>query len=220
SRFQEFLANHQTSLWQLVGRLERDVPDWGYELRDKSPNHPELSLTVRVNRVLVAASLVEERAGHHPEAERLLEASWSLARAFSELPDPLSQTILIAVVKAQAGALRKMNEPSFTWIERMSSVRLWQGAIDSYENKPLVMRLGSELPSDDPIFLAEVRGYRALADKLRALSPCRASKLSDDEIWQPIDEELRRMPSDGENEPWDIADVFKEISKANSAQGL
>jgi hypothetical protein len=220
SKLQEFLANHQTSLWQLVGRLERDVPDWGYELRDKSPNHPELSLTVRVNRVLVAASLVEERAGRHLEAERLLEASWSLARAFSELPDTLSQTILIAVVKLQAGALRKVTEPSFAWLDRMSSDRLWQVVVDSFESEPFVQQLGSDLPVDEAFFEAKVRGWRRVADNLREISPCKASKLSDDEIGQPIYEELKRIPSDGENDPEKTARIFKEIASPNLGQML
>jgi hypothetical protein len=214
SRLQEYLQKHQTPLWQLAARLERDVPDWGYDLRNQSPHHPELGLSIRVNRVLLAAALVEERAGHHVEAEQLLEASWSLTRAFSDLPDTLSQIILIAIGKAQVGALRKMSEPSFTWIERMSSDRWWQGLIDSYENEPFVTRLSSEslLPPDAPIFNAEVRGYRNVANRLRELSPCKASKLSDDEIWQPIDEELRAMPSDEENDPQKTAEVFKQFA--------
>jgi hypothetical protein len=219
-KLQQFLQNHQSPLWQLAGRLQRDVPDWGYDLRDRSPNRPELSLSMRVNRVLLAAALVEERAGHHVEAEQLLEASWSLTRAFSEFLDPLSQIILMAHSKMQAGALRKMSQPSFTWIERLSSDRLWRGRIESFESEPFVQQLGSDLPLDEPFFEARVRGWRRVADNLREISPCKASKLSDEEIGHPIYEELSKVPGDGENDPEKTAQIFKDIAAPSLGQML
>jgi hypothetical protein len=220
AKLQEFLAKHQAPLWELTGRLEQDAPDWGYDLRDKSHHHPEIGLTVRVIRVLVAAALVEERAGHHVEAEQLLEASWSLVRSFSQLPDSLSQVVLVGLAKLQAGALRKMSQPSFAWIERVSSDRFWQARIDSFQSEPFVQQLGSDLPLDEAFFEARVRGWRRIADNLREISPCKASKLSDDEIGQPIYEELRKIPSDGENDPEKTAQVFRDIAAPNLGQML
>jgi hypothetical protein len=223
-KLQEYLQKHQSPLWRLAGRLEQDVPDWGYDLRDRRPspngmlpNPPELPLSLALNRLLVAAALVEERAGHHVEAEQLLEASWSLTRAFTELPDLLSRMYTAALIKAQAGGLRKMSQPSFGWIERMSSGQPWRETIEFYENEPFVaLGSGSEPGAYGALFDAELMGFRALADKLRELSPCKASKLSDDEIGQPIEEAARKLTGDGDNDEETTAVLHRDTS----SQGL
>ena len=129
---QSFLEKRQPTLWRVVGLLERDVPHWDSDPRANPGERPTLALA-QLARILTAAALVEERAGHHAQAGDLLEATWSLSRSFSGKPDLLSQLMAVAVGKLQAGALRKMSEPPVQWLDRMSGVEPWRGMLDVVE---------------------------------------------------------------------------------------
>jgi hypothetical protein len=215
-----FLEKRQGPLWKLTGRLESDTPRSNYDARKFSSPRGDLLPTLRLHRLLLSAALVEERAGRHVEAGRLLEASWSLQQFLSERPDFPSQMIVVAMDKSLAGALRKMGDLSFDWSTRMSSDRSWKALLDSFENEPLVVHSGGQDGADKTFLEVLVRGWRLIAENIRDLGPCRASKLSADDFWKPMDEELKRAgPVDG-TDPETTSDVFKGISSANNVQTL
>ncbi len=186
-----FLEKRQPTLGRVVGLLERDVPQWDSEPRADPGERPALALAL-LGKILTAAALVEERAGHHVEAGDLLEATWSLSRSFSRQPDLMSQLIAVAMGKTQAGALRKLSEPPVQWLDRMSGVEPWRGMLDAVETEhqaPFV-RAGDTAEDESRKVLA--RAWSAATDRLRQRSPCEVSKLSSEEIWKPAEEEITR----------------------------
>ena len=168
-----FLEKRQPTLWRVVGLLGRDVPRWDSDPRTGPRDIMGMTLVASLlTKVLTAAALVEERAGHHAQAGDLLEATWSLSRSFSEQHDQLSQLIAVALGRFQAGALRKMSEPPVQWLDRMSAVEPWRGMLDAIEadHKP-------RIPNDagpDETRKAYDRAWSAVIDPLRQLSPCEA----------------------------------------------
>ena len=213
-----FLESHQSSLASLAGRLQKETPDFGYDPRDLKRDRAELVVAMRLNRILLSDALVEERAGRHLEAEGLLEAAWSLSRSFSELPDIPSQLISIAMAKLQVGVLRKMSEPAFEWDDRLSADHPWQQMIDSFEGEAFVIHTASVAGSGETSDDAWVRGWRAVASSLREISPCRASKLSDEEFSRPFVEVVKA--SDGEAGGTQASDHFQGIMAPNVLNAL
>jgi hypothetical protein len=186
---QSFLEKRQPTLWRVVGLLERDVPEWDWDPpRDLSGATLEATVLARI---LTAAALVEERAGHHAQAGDLLEASWSLFRSFSGHNDQVSQLIAVALGRYQAGALRKMSEPPIQWLDRMSGDEPRRGMFDAMDASLLPGRR-TDGESLDEIRKAQARAWSAVTDRLRELSPCEVAKLSSEEIWKPAQDELDR----------------------------
>ncbi|HSP94568.1 MAG TPA: hypothetical protein VLU06_08445 [Thermoanaerobaculia bacterium] len=173
-----------------MGLLERDVPQWDSDPQAKPRDLSGPGLASRLAKILTAAALVEERAGHHVQAGDLLEATWSLTRSFSGQNDQLSQLIAVALGRFQAGALRKMSEPPVQWLDRMSAVEPWRGMLDAIEanHRPRV----TDDAGPDETRKAYDRAWSAVIDALRQLSPCEVSKLSYEEIWKPAQDELDR----------------------------
>ena len=216
-RLKDFLERRQSALWHLAGRLEGETPDWGYDIKDDKRAFSRLGLAQRLNRVILAAALVEERGGHQVEAGRLLGASWSLSSSVSELPDMLSQFVAIALGKLQLGVLRKLSDPSGEWLERLSSDRPWQKFIDSYEYEPLIMKAQGKSVSEGEKYDAYVRGWRRIADNLRERSPCHASKMSEQQFWQPMEDEYRRLQSE---DPSEAVESLRGVATPNLMSGL
>ena len=130
----QYLEESKAALEAIVSALEREAPDWGRDEVDKNGtvNTPALTPSIRLQSVLLAAALVETRAGREIEAERLLEASWSLARPAAEAPLLITQLIAVRSGGWQAGVLRKMRSAPLAWIDRFSSDRSWSDMLDAY----------------------------------------------------------------------------------------
>jgi hypothetical protein len=188
---QRFLERRQPTVWRVTSLLERDVPLWESDPRAEPRDLSSLRLAVPLTRILLAAALVEERAGHSAQAGDLLEACWSLSRSFSAQRELTSQLVTVGLLKLQAGALRKMSDPPVSWLDRMSGDEPWKGMLDAVEVSPLLsVRAGDA--SMDQVRAAEAHAWRAVTDRLRELSPCEVSKLSPEEIWKPAAEEIAR----------------------------
>jgi hypothetical protein len=188
---QSFLERRQPTVWRVAGLLEREAPQWEWDPRGDPRDLSGLRLAVPVNRILLAAALVEERAGHHSQAGNLLEACWSLSRSFSGQLGLTSQLIAVALLKLQTGTLRKMSDPPIPWLDRMSGDEPWRRTLDAVEASPLLSGRAGDASLDE-IRSAQARAWRAVTDRLRELSPCEVSKLSSEEIWKPAAEEIAR----------------------------
>ncbi len=190
----EFLERRQNTVMRVVRLLGREVPEWDFDARDKTGVRPELFGAIRLGRLLVSAALVEERAGEHGLAGDLLEASWSLSRSFAGQTDLSGQIIALALEKLHTGALRKLAEPPFLWIGRLSGDEPRRAVIDAFE----ASRAESALPEESRLVLT--RAWQAMTDPLRKLSPCELARLSDEDILTPGKEEIERWIQSGGDE--------------------
>lgn len=206
-----FLEIRQPTVWRVVSLLQRDVPHWESDPRADPGDLSGLRLAIPVNRILLAVALAEERAGHHSQAGNLLEACWSLSRAYSGQRDLISQLIAVALVKLQTGVLRKMSDPPIPWLDRMSGDEPWKQMLDTVEVEPLLSSRTVDASLYE-IHAAQARAWRAATDRLRGLSPCEVSRLSSEEIWRPAAEEIARLIEEG-SDP--ALKTFQEIATPN-----
>ncbi len=195
AEIREFLEKRRNTVMRVVRLLGREIPEWDFDARDRAGERPELYGSIRLGRLLVSAALVEERAGDHGLAGDLLEASWSLSRSFAGQTDTSAQIIALALEKLHTGALRKLAEPPFPWIGRLSGDEPRRAVIDAYEALPLSGSRDSALPEESRLVLANA--WHAMTDPLRKLSPCELAKLSDEDILTPGKEEIERWVQTG-----------------------
>jgi hypothetical protein len=191
-----FLEKRQPTLWRVAALLGRDTPEWESDRRADPYDSSGALLSASLARILLAAALSEERAGHQSQAGDFLEATWSLYRSFSGQPHLMSQLIAVAIGKIQAGALRKMSEPPVQWLDRMSGVEPWRGMLDAVAGEARLARPGGDAAEDESRKVWS-RARSAAMDRLRELSPCEVSKLSYEEIWKPAKEEITRSVEEG-----------------------
>jgi hypothetical protein len=208
----EFLERRQATLWRVVMLLGREVPEWGFDSRKKPNSMPELRVTISLSRILLSAALLEERSGRHAQGANLLEGSWSLYRSVAWQPDLIHQIIGVALAKLQAGVLRKMNEPGFEWLDRLSGDAPKEQMLEAMQSDPLTSSAASGDASLSSMTSSWVRGWRAVADGLRKLSACEISNRSSEEIWKPAKEELERWKEAG-GDPG--LETIEEISMPN-----
>jgi hypothetical protein len=195
-RFVEFLETKRSSLWRVVGLLEREIPEWGFDMHRSRSHLKELLFLAHLNRLLLAAALVEERVGRHAYAADLLEAAWSLYRSVALRPELIFQLIAVSTERSQAGVLRKTSEPGPEWIERMASREPLRRLMESIRYDSVIHRSqGGELTAESADSLW-TRLPRAVAERLEPRSACEISRLSSDEIFQPAIEELSRWIPD------------------------
>ncbi|MEO8431612.1 MAG: hypothetical protein ABI592_08895 [Acidobacteriota bacterium] len=97
---------------------------WGVDVtqRAESPM-PNLAGQLRIQRLLMARSLVQARAGEPDAALQTLEASWRLMEGLRERPELISQLVALAASRLQAGVLRKIDAPAYVWPDRLRSQR-------------------------------------------------------------------------------------------------
>jgi len=197
-RLKELLDRRQALLTRMVGLLEREVPEWGFNAREKSLEHSGLLLANYTNRVLLSAALVAERSGRHAESAEYLEASWSLSQSLVERPDILSLIIAVSLWKQQAGALRKISEPPFQWLQRISSEAPRRQLVTALENDLLVSAVSSQDPLPGDMVERLSAGYRVLTNLVLESSACALSKFSREQMRQRV---LESFQAESEPEP-------------------
>jgi hypothetical protein len=212
-----FLEKRQPTVWRVAELLERDVPQWDWEaVRNSGQPLPAGILAPALSKILIAASLIEERSGRHAQAGNLLEAAWSLSGAFRDRLDAMAQIIAVHIGRLLAGALRKMSEPPVQWLDRMSGLEPWRVGLEALEAKHIEPFQASDAAEEElrkPI----TRAWRAVADRLRKLSPCEASKLPDEEIWRPATEEIARSIEAGADPG---LKTLLEIARPNETEAI
>ncbi len=175
----EFLKSHGDAVWDVIAALEKHSPEW-----DVKPDEPlwmsiPLIPTISLERVLCATALVEEHDGRMFESTRALEASWSLGRVVGERRDRMSQLMSIAIEKFQTGVLRKLREPSLTWMGRLARDDPWTRMLDTLTDEK-AQRDPSGLP--DSFSVAVQKSRLAIADGLRKVSPCELRRLTGEDL--------------------------------------
>ena len=192
-----YLEERADALGAVTGALEKGSPEWR-ERRVEGETQPDLLASLRLHRVLLCAALVAVRKGDSMEAERFLEASWSLARPNAESSDLLRQIIAIASSKWQAGVLRKFPEASPVWIDRASNDKTWRAVIEAYfselkPKKPDPLKAPEReidlQPSEswDEVYK---KGPEAISGGLVKLGPCEGANLDEGGYWKLVEREL------------------------------
>ncbi|MEP6994024.1 MAG: hypothetical protein ABI968_05830 [Acidobacteriota bacterium] len=177
----DYLRDHRDAIWSIIAALEKEPPDWGDRGEEAIYSNETLLPTILLERILLSTALCEERDGEAIAASRALEASWSLGQPVASRPMAIEQLVSIAIQRLQAGVLRKMKEPPIPWINRLSGDQSWKGMLDA---------LSPQSNSGEGFQKAIGRVYRAVVDRVRKLSPCDASRLTDDEIWRSVAAEV------------------------------
>ena len=210
----QYLEESKAALEAIVSALERQAPDWGRDEVDKkgTVNTPALTPSLRLQSVLLAAALIETRAGREIEAERLLEASWSLARPAAAAPVLITQIIAVRSGRWQAGVLRKMRGAPLPWIDRFSSDRSWSDMLDAYAADAEPRESPSLAPSSDPREEIDRKAPAAIAAGLKKLGPCEGASLDDEGLWKLAEREL--FPS-SDPATVEARDGYREITLPN-----
>lgn len=178
----DYLISSREPLWAIVAALEKGTPEW----KAASPEEqiPRLMPWIRLHKVLLATALTEERVGNHIEAERALEASWSLGRAFAAQKTLIARMISVAVERWQAGVLRKFPDPPPSWIDRLSNPEPWKMLVEALTAEGRLSVPGTPSPEHDAERTVQREAMEAVAEALPGISPCDRDSLSDDALWR------------------------------------
>ena len=210
----QYLEESKAALEAIVSALEREAPDWGRDEVDKkgTVNTPALTPSLRLQSVLLAAALIETRAGREIEAERLLEASWSLARPAAEAPMLITQLIGAQVGWVAGGRASEDAERSSrvdrSFLERPlleRHARCVRGGWRTRESPSLA-------PSSDPREEIERKAPAAIAAGLKKLGPCEGASLDDEGLWKLAERDL--FPS-SDPATVEARDVYREFTLPN-----
>ena len=194
----QYLAQNHAAVWKTIGALEKASPDWGSA--DEVPR-PEILPNSRLQRLLLATALVEELDGHAIEAERSLEASWSVGVPTAKDDTLMGQMMRLNDARWQSGVLRKMKGNSLIWMDRLGRDDLWRGMIGGVRGEAeLRSPSGEGGPSFEPFSKAVTKSMRAISDGLRKISPCDREALSSEALWKMAERELGPM-TDEEKRP-------------------
>lgn len=210
-----YLTQRREVLGVIVAALEVEPPEW----RRSEPStegtlpFPEVLPSIRLQKVLLAAALVEIREGREQEAERLLEASWSLQRPAADSPMMIFQIGSIAAARWQAGVLRKMTEPPLAWMDRLARGEIWRGMLEGiageaswFEKNAAAMSLG------DPFVELSRKAPGATATALKKLSPCEAARLDDAGAFGLVEREMMLSSASGGAE---IREFYRDMWTPN-----
>jgi len=119
-----FLSEQAQSVASLRKQLlEGAVPVWESRRTDlyEAPI-PRLLTLLSFQKILAAEALVELQRGSDATAAEDLEASWRLHQALAARPEMISALVDMALLRIQAGLLRKQGSASPVWRERLGTV--------------------------------------------------------------------------------------------------
>ena len=185
AELREFLEQRREAFWSVVATLEKDEPDWGPYLDAEGNLRVPLMGIVRLERLLVAAALVEEHDGDRIDAARAMEAAWSLGRAVALQRLLMPQLIAMAAERMQDGALRKMQEPSLAWLGRLGGEGPWRRMLEAAAQDARFRPRGQDDGSIGASREVAVKAFTAIAESLSSISPCEMTEMSDEDVWRP-----------------------------------
>jgi hypothetical protein len=126
--------------------------------------------------------------------------------------------IAVALWKQQAGALRKMAEPPFQWVERLADDSPRRRLVSAIEDEPLIAFLSSsDTGSSDASWPDVVQrmsvGYEALASLIRESSACASTRLSFEEIRTRV---LQEFKTEGDMETAPGREDDEDVDESSS----
>jgi hypothetical protein len=131
----DFLKLRQPALEALRECLAHgDPPGWERHL-DKLGRYPIFNALghIELQKVLVADAMSRESSGDEKGALDDLEASWTLNSAVRDEPYEYTQLNAIAVIRFQAGALRKLPAAPAVWSDRLREHDYWESLLTALQ---------------------------------------------------------------------------------------
>jgi hypothetical protein len=206
-----FLDGHRESLWAIVSALQKQSPEWSQKEGLFEPVAALLP-TIRLEKVLLAAALCEERAGNSIDADRALEASWSLERPLISREILITQLVAAAIEKLRAGVLRKIDDPPILWLGRLGSggdADPWKRMLSGILGERELLDAPEYRSENDPFAEVVRKVPPVLVDVLRKAGPCEAAAMSNEEAWHLVQ---RGLPMDTRPEAPQIREMYGENS--------
>ncbi len=134
---ERFLSDHEGAMAAVESVLLRGAEvQWEMDVtQGHTAPIPNIQGQLRLQKLLVARALIEARRGETENALQTLEASWRFNETLSSRPEFISQLIVVAIAKLQAGALRKLDTPVYGWADRLRSQSLFSGFLAAFQNQ-------------------------------------------------------------------------------------
>jgi hypothetical protein len=134
---ERYLGEHADAMSSIESVLLRDTDvQWEMDVtRGWASPLPNLLGHVRLQRLMVARTLLEARRGEAEGALQTIEASWRLNQSISSRPELISQLIAVAVARLEVGALRKLDTPAYGWADRLRDGRLFSSFLAAFQNQ-------------------------------------------------------------------------------------
>ncbi len=194
----EFLETHRDAIWGIVSALEKASPRWGddeaAEGNGLAPSLNRMLPSVFLARTLVGTALVEEREGHALEADRALEASWSLLRPLGERPELIAHLLALAISRFQAGALRKQKAPSLVWMGRLTAEDPYRAMIETILH--VHEQRGDSSGLNNRTEEALRKAFDSVFEVLKSMTPCELSATNGEDIERLARERGGVLPSE------------------------
>lgn len=169
-----YMTEHAAELTEIESLLLRETEvRWETDLKagQDGPRPNYLGL-MRLQRLLIARSLNAARREDFESAEKLLEASWRLNDALASRPELISQIIVLAAAKLQAGALRKIDTPAYGWSQRLRGGTLFGGYLAAFQNEFWFGSENRDVQDIDGPSGAYARSLRRFVEELQQRDVC------------------------------------------------
>ena len=178
--------------------------------KDRAP-WPNVNGIVRLERLLLARTLLEARAGTPTEALATIEACWRLNEALSSRPELISQIVAAGGAKFVAGVLRKIDAPAYGWPDRLRSGDVLAGVIAAFENQ--IWQIDSDATDLTGQVGAAGRLFQRVGEAFREGSRC---GWTDSSFQTIVDEAAAEEPADPQNPVYRVAipDLMNSLFRA------
>ena len=115
-----FLDEHRSRIEKIVGFLSTsEVPEWKSDISlGYGTPIPNLLGLMHLQNLLVAEILYRAQRGEESNAERVLNASWSLNASLRDRSEVISQIIAISVARFHVGLARRLSIDPTRWRAR------------------------------------------------------------------------------------------------------
>lgn len=179
----DFLEQRREPVWAIVAALEKGAPEW--KATKSEEEIPRLLPWIRLHKVLLATALVAAHDGNAIDAERALEASWSLGQAFENEKTLIARMICVAVERWQAGVLRKFQVPPPAWMDRLDADQPWQKIAEAIETEGRIVFPAQPEPEPTSSRNLRAKAMAAIGEGLLKVSPCEREALSSEALFRP-----------------------------------
>ena len=142
---ERFLSENDGAITRIESILAGGDVQWEVDVSREHPApSPNFQGLISLHRVLVARALAEARGGDTERALQTLEASWRLNEVLSNRPEFSGQFLVISGARLDAGALRKVDSPAHSWIDRLRGGSTLSGFLAAFQNQAWMSSSGAE----------------------------------------------------------------------------
>ena len=179
---ERFLSEHDGAITRIEAILAGGDVQWEVDVSREHPApSPNFQGMISLHRVLVARALVKARGGEAEGALQILEASWRLNEVLSHRPEFSGQFLVISGARLDAGALRKMDSPAYSWTDRLRGGSTLSGFLAAFQKQAWTSSSGAVDLSGEAVGYG--RALRQIAEEFQRTNLCDWSRESLQEAW-------------------------------------